>query len=62
MIAILPSCGLVTSALKVPGSILQMAGRTAGISSLTDTKPQPEQDLEMPKAEEKTSSATDSAE
>lgn len=28
---ILPSCGLISSAARLPGSLLQMVGRTAGL-------------------------------
>lgn len=36
----LPSCSLLSSALKIPGSILKAAGRTAGIG-LTDDASKP---------------------
>ncbi len=38
--SLLPSCSLLSSILKVPASILQAVGRTAGIG-LTDDAPQP---------------------
>ncbi|BDS07706.1 hypothetical protein NT6N_27460 [Oceaniferula spumae] len=52
MLSLLPSCALVGSLLKIPGSILKTAGRTVGVSNLTDEAPQPELD-EAPQTEEK---------
>ena len=43
--SLLPSCALITSILKIPGSILKTAGRTVGIG-LTDTAPEPIKDSE----------------
>ena len=40
-LCLLPSCGLVNSILKIPGSIVKTAGRTVGMSRLTDDAPQP---------------------
>ena len=40
-LCLLPSCGLVNSILKIPGSIVKTAGRTVGLSGLTDDAPQP---------------------
>ena len=56
MLGMMSSCGLINSALKVPAGLLKSVGRTAGINSLTDDKPQPERPLEIEKAEQ-TSSA-----
>lgn len=62
MLAVIPSCGLIGSILKIPGSILKTAGRTVGVSRLTDDKPQPEQDLKVQKTEENTTVTPHSAE
>ena len=40
-LCLLPSCSLVSSILKIPGSIVKTAGRTVGLSNLTDDAPQP---------------------
>lgn len=34
--SVLPSCGLVKSAAKLPGSLLQSVGRTAGMNVSND--------------------------
>ena len=40
-LSLMPSCGLFNSILKIPGSIVKTAGRTVGMSRLTDDAPQP---------------------
>lgn len=40
-LSMLSSCGLLQSVLKVPTGILRAAGRTVGVSSLTDEAPDP---------------------
>ena len=45
-LALLPSCGLINSALRIPGSLLQSVGRTVGVSSLTDVPAEPVTDAE----------------
>lgn len=47
---LLPSCQLLGSLLKVPASLLQAVGRTAGIS-LTDEAPQPVKEGEVENTE-----------
>lgn len=50
MLSVIPSCGLLNSAVQLPTSLLQSVGRTAGIG-LTDTKPQPVQSEEIKETE-----------
>lgn len=38
-LCLLPSCKLVRSVAKIPGSIIKTTGRTLGISNLTDHRP-----------------------
>lgn len=47
----LSSCGLIGSVLKIPASILKTAGRTVGVSGLTDAPAQPVTDEEEQKAQ-----------
>jgi len=42
MLALLPSCSLLGSILKLPASAIKMVTRTAGLNLLTDEAPQPE--------------------
>lgn len=51
ILSLLPSCALVQSVLKIPASILKTAGRTVGVSRLTDEAPKPvTEHQEMPVA------------
>ncbi|MBK1831294.1 hypothetical protein JIN77_11185 [Verrucomicrobiaceae bacterium R5-34] len=47
LLALTPSCSLLSSLLKIPASAVQMATRTVGLSGLTDEAPQPEEDAEL---------------
>lgn len=40
-LSMLSSCGLINSALKIPASILRTAGRTVGVSNLSDVPAAP---------------------
>lgn len=63
VLAGIPSCGLIRSVLKIPVGIVKTAGRTVGLSNLTDDKPQPEhgapKDGELPDADDQAASGTD---
>ena len=52
MLLLLPSCGLINSALKIPLGILKTAGRTVGVSNLTDAPAQPVNDQQEQEAVE----------
>lgn len=49
--AVLPSCGLIKSVARVPGSLLQAVGRTAGMN-VNHEEAKEDQKTELQKQEE----------
>lgn len=49
LLLLLPSCGLIKSVLKIPVSVLKTAGRTVGVSNLTDAPAEPVTDRQEKK-------------